>query len=581
MDRPRGRAARRERSRCSRSTPTGRPTTSTSSPSTCRPSWSTPTCSTASTSPGCPVRAADRGRRRPARSVAGGHCTYNPEPLADFVDFVVIGDGEEVVGEITEVVREWKAGRQTRGAREGCSASSPRSQGVYVPVDVRRRATTAPFLARVTPRYPDVPATVEKRTIADLAEWPYPKNQLVPLTEVVHDRLNVEVFRGCTRGCRFCQAGMITRPVRERPAEQVRTHDRRGPAAHRLRRGGAHLAVDRRLQRHRRGGRRHRRRSDELLARCRSRCPACGSTPSPSGIAAEIQRARRTGLTFAPEAGTWRMRQVINKLIREEDLYGAVESAFSPGLAAHEALLPHRPAHRDRRGHARHRRAGPQLRRARQDATTRTPSVTVSRRWVRAQAVHPVPVVRSEHRGRAAAQDRTCCATTSAGPGACSSSGTTPRPRSSRASPAGATVGSGRSSKTSGATAAPSRSGREHFELRPVARGHGRARPRRRLVRLPPPHRGRGAPVGPPLGRSPQGLPLAGLARRPRRGRPRGLPVDTVLRLRRLHRLRHRAHRGLGHAAGRRQPGHRARTCRRAVRCRSRCRPRPVGAAPS
>src|SRR4029077_13736183 len=80
----------------------------------------------------------------------------------------------------------------------------------------------------ITPRFPDVPERVEKRTVADLAAWPYPKNQLVPLVEVVHDRLNVEVFRGCTRGCRFCQAGMITRPVRERPAEQVRTMVREG-----------------------------------------------------------------------------------------------------------------------------------------------------------------------------------------------------------------------------------------------------------------------------------------------------------------------------------------------------------------
>src|SRR5438105_15957317 len=94
-------------------------------------------------------------------------------------------------------------------------------EGVYVPsmYDV---VYEGEHLVSVTPKYRDVPERVEKRTVADLADWPYPKNQLVPLTEVVHDRLNVEVFRGCTRGCRFCQAGMITRPVRERPAHQVR-----------------------------------------------------------------------------------------------------------------------------------------------------------------------------------------------------------------------------------------------------------------------------------------------------------------------------------------------------------------------
>src|SRR5262249_58247457 len=97
-----------------------------------------------------------------------------------------------------------------------------RIAGVYVPAmyDVEY---DGPFVREVRPRFDEVPERVDKRTVADLAEWPYPKQQLVPLTEVVHDRLNVEIFRGCTRGCRFCQAGMITRPVRERPEEQGRT----------------------------------------------------------------------------------------------------------------------------------------------------------------------------------------------------------------------------------------------------------------------------------------------------------------------------------------------------------------------
>ncbi len=164
----------------------------------------------------------------------------------------------------------------------------------------------------------------------DLADWPYPQRPLVPLTEVVHDRLNVEVFRGCTRGCRFCQAGMITRPVRERPAEQVRDMVRRG-----LEWSG----------------------HDEVALTSLSSADFSGledtvrdivndpshdgrvSVSLPSlrvdaftvGTAAEIQKVRRTGLTFAPEGGTWRMRTVINKLITEEDLYGAVDAAFSQG----------------------------------------------------------------------------------------------------------------------------------------------------------------------------------------------------------------------------------------------------------
>ncbi|MCU1345279.1 MAG: radical family uncharacterized protein, partial [Acidimicrobiia bacterium] len=167
---------------------------------------------------GVPVRSADRTDRQPLIG-AGGHCAFNPEPLADFIDFFVLGDGEEVIGDITEVVRDWKHSGQSR--QEVLHALA-RVTGVYVP-SMYEVTYDGPAITAITPIYPDVPARVEKRTVADLADWPYPRRQLVPLTEVVHDRLNVEVFRGCTRGCRFCQAGMITRPVRERPAEQVRT----------------------------------------------------------------------------------------------------------------------------------------------------------------------------------------------------------------------------------------------------------------------------------------------------------------------------------------------------------------------
>ena len=172
--RPRGAAAPARACRCSRSTPTGRPASSTSSPSTCRPSSSTRTSSTASTSPACPVRAADRGPEHPLVG-AGGHCTYNPEPLADFLDFVVLGDGEEVVGEITEVVGAWKAGG--RGdRRETCCARWRGSPGVYVPslYDValpRRRPPRG-----VTPRHdPRARPWSRSAPIADLADWPYPK----------------------------------------------------------------------------------------------------------------------------------------------------------------------------------------------------------------------------------------------------------------------------------------------------------------------------------------------------------------------------------------------------------------------
>jgi len=277
---------------------------------------------------GVPVRTADRRPEHPLIA-AGGHCTYNPEPLADFLDFVVLGDGEEIVSEITDVLAGWKASGRTEGSREGVLRALAGVTGVYVPslYDVTYDGAD---LVAVTPRYPDVPEMVEKRTLADLGDWPYPKNQLVPLTEVVHDRLNVEVFRGCTRGCRFCQAGMITRPVRERPAEQVRTMVAEG-----LRRTGYDEVALTSLSTADFSG--IEKLVGDIVRSTDDGPPVSVSLPSLRvdafgvGIATQLQKARRTGLTFAPEAGTWRMRQVINKLIREEDLYQAVEAAYENG----------------------------------------------------------------------------------------------------------------------------------------------------------------------------------------------------------------------------------------------------------
>ena len=275
---------------------------------------------------GVPVRGEHRTEDHPL-VVAGGHCTYNPEPLADFVDAFVLGDGEEVVGEMTEVLGSWKG--RGRSSREDLLRRLSQITGVYVP-SMYEVTYEGERLVAVTPKHLDVPARVEKRTVADLADWPYPKQQLVPLTEVVHDRLNVEVFRGCTRGCRFCQAGMITRPVRERPADQVRTMVQEG-----LRRTGYDEVALTSLSTADFSG------IEKVVADTIDDPANCGevSISLPSlrvdaftvGIAAELQKARRSGLTFAPEAGTWRMRQVINKLISEDDLYEAVGSAFSQG----------------------------------------------------------------------------------------------------------------------------------------------------------------------------------------------------------------------------------------------------------
>ncbi len=274
---------------------------------------------------GLRVRSEERSASDPL-VIAGGHAALNPEPLAPFIDAFAIGDGEELAGECTDVLSSARAGG---ASREELLKELARVPGMYVPWCYKVSYSNG-RLAAVEPRFDGVPERVEKRAVADLAAWPYPKTQLVPLMEVVHDRLNVEVFRGCTRGCRFCQAGMITRPVRERPEDQVLAMVRSGLA----RTGYDEVALTSLSS------------ADysfiePVVDACRTAGagaqPVSVSLPSlrvdafTVGLAGALQGARRTGLTFAPEAGTWRLRRVINKLISDEDLYGALESAFSGG----------------------------------------------------------------------------------------------------------------------------------------------------------------------------------------------------------------------------------------------------------
>ncbi|PSO55409.1 MAG: TIGR03960 family radical SAM protein [Actinobacteria bacterium QS_5_72_10] len=277
------------------------------------------------------LRAADRADDAPLVMV-GGHAAFNPEPLAPFVDVVCAGDGEEFVGEVDDLVKAWRADRE-RGAgwpREELLEAIAEVDGAYVPRFYEAEYTRQGRLRGTFPRRRGVPYRVPKRTVSNLDAWPYPKRSVVPLTETVHERYSVEIFRGCTRGCRFCQAGMITRPVRERSKDTIKEMVDNGLAETGFEEVGllSLSSAD----------------HSEIQGLCGEVADAYEGTATslslPStrvdafnvDLADELTRdGRRSGLTFAPEAGTERMRRVINKTVAEADMLATAEAAFSRG----------------------------------------------------------------------------------------------------------------------------------------------------------------------------------------------------------------------------------------------------------
>lgn len=272
-----------------------------------------------------PLRTGERDQRHPV-VVAGGSCASNPEPLAEFVDAFVIGDGEVVVEELVDLLIR---GKRERWSRHEVLLRLAGLEGVYVPSLYRAEYDQAGQFQALTSLDPSASSTIRARVIERLEMKNYPDRPLVPTTEIAHDRLSVEIMRGCTRGCRYCHAGMIYRPLREKLPENVLQEVVSGiansgwdeislvslsssdyscllPLVSEINRAMANKMVALSL-------------------------PSMRPETFSDQLAQAIKGVRRTGLTFAPEAGTQRLRKVINKSFQEEDLLETMRIAFENG----------------------------------------------------------------------------------------------------------------------------------------------------------------------------------------------------------------------------------------------------------
>ena len=275
---------------------------------------------------GITIRASERGEDEPI-IMAGGPCAYNPEPLYDIVDFFEIGEGEEMMDDVLEVYAKHKANGKVN--KKEFLREISHIGGIYLPslydVSYNEDGTIREF----TPKYEDVPAKVKKRIVNNFDKVSFPDEMIVPYTDIVHDRVVLETARGCTNGCRFCQAGMIYRPVREKTTNTLIEQARKA-----LKATGY----------------------DEVSLASLSICdysniqnlisslvleheadkvgialPSIRVDAFSVDLIKEIQKVRKTGLTFAPEAGSQRMRDIINKGLTEERILEAAKSAFESG----------------------------------------------------------------------------------------------------------------------------------------------------------------------------------------------------------------------------------------------------------
>jgi len=273
---------------------------------------------------GITIRASERGEDEPI-VMAGGPCAYNPEPLYDIVDFFEIGEGEEMMNDVLDVYKKYKG----KGQKKEFLREISKIQGIYVPSLYEVTYNEDNTIKEFKPKYEDVPSKIKKRIINNFTKVDFPTDIIVPYSEIVHDRVVLELFRGCTNGCRFCQAGMLYRPVREKKKEDL-------------------LELARKLVKS--TG------YEEVSLSSLSTCdysdikglvtdlmeeheddrvgvalPSIRVDAFSVDLLKDIQKVRKTGLTFAPEAGSQRMRDIINKGLTEEKILDAATSAFEAG----------------------------------------------------------------------------------------------------------------------------------------------------------------------------------------------------------------------------------------------------------
>ena len=261
--------------------------------------------------------------------VAGGPCAFNPEPLADFIDAFMVGDGEEQIIELNRVIME---GRAEGASRETILKRLAGVRGVYVPALYDVAYNEDGTIASMKPNCPEAPEKVLKAIITELDTAYYPKEIPVPYTEIIHDRIMLEIMRGCTRGCRFCQAGMLYRPVRERSlehlvelAESLEKSTGYDEISLSSLSSGDYTCLAELIR--------------ELIRRLKEKrvsisLPSLRLDSILKDALEETQKERKTSLTFAPEAGTQRLRDVINKGVTEEDLMEKVRDAFEGGWSS-------------------------------------------------------------------------------------------------------------------------------------------------------------------------------------------------------------------------------------------------------